>query len=203
MTPYHFTGEALSRWGVLLMDAQEEVPKSWDDRKAVLLSRFRTTSTPARVAKLKRLELEGDLDAMAEEFAGILRHGESVPSAEAKGIFLSRLPYELAPRAFKTELKTWAQVKQHLRGELESEHELALASFAPPTAARSETSGEQDVNVFLSDDDEPAERPAQPAGRATGRVEREAAIPSQDPPTDCCGGCGRHPSRAASAGAAR
>ncbi|KAL8430588.1 hypothetical protein Efla_000533 [Eimeria flavescens] len=72
MTPYHFRVKAFSHCGMVLIDAPEEVPKSWDDMKTMLLSMFSTTSTAATIAKLKRVEFKGDLDAMAEEFADIL-----------------------------------------------------------------------------------------------------------------------------------
>ncbi|KAL8428443.1 hypothetical protein Efla_003259 [Eimeria flavescens] len=111
MTRHHFTGKEFSHCGMLLIDASEEVPKSWDDMKEMLLSRFSTTPTAATLARPKRLEFGGDLDATAEEFADILANGESVPSAKAKEIFLSPLAYELPFRAFKTEFKPCAQVK--------------------------------------------------------------------------------------------
>ncbi|KAL8438031.1 hypothetical protein Efla_003571 [Eimeria flavescens] len=59
MILHHFTGKALSHWGMLLIYARERVAKSWDDMKPMLLSRFSTAS--ATVAKLKRVEFEGDL----------------------------------------------------------------------------------------------------------------------------------------------
>ncbi|KAL8438914.1 hypothetical protein Efla_001500 [Eimeria flavescens] len=46
------------------------------------------------------------LHAMTEECAEVLASGGSVPSVEAKEIFLSRLPFVLASGAFKTEWKT-------------------------------------------------------------------------------------------------
>ncbi|KAL8439027.1 hypothetical protein Efla_002436 [Eimeria flavescens] len=96
---------------------------------AMLLSTFSITSIAATIAKLKRVKFDGDLDTMAEQLTDILANEESVPSAKAKEIFLSRLIYELAPRAFKTDLKTWAQVREYLRRELKSEHELGLAWY--------------------------------------------------------------------------
>ncbi|KAL8439641.1 hypothetical protein Efla_004549 [Eimeria flavescens] len=105
---YLVTEKAFSHWGMLLIDFSEEVPKSWDDMTAMLPSRFSTTSAAATIAQWKGVEPNGDLEATAEEFAAIFANGESVPSAQAKEIFLSRIPYELASRQFKTELKTWA-----------------------------------------------------------------------------------------------
>ncbi|KAL8426775.1 hypothetical protein Efla_003369 [Eimeria flavescens] len=104
MTPYPFTGKAFSRWGMLLTDAPEEVPKHWDDVKAMLLTRF-----------------------------NILANGESVQTAKAKEIFLSGQPCELACRAVKPKLKRCVQGSEQLRRELECEHELSLAWYENKT----------------------------------------------------------------------
>ncbi|KAL8439637.1 hypothetical protein Efla_004545 [Eimeria flavescens] len=73
ITPYYFRAKAFGDWGVLLIDAPKEVPESWDDMKAMLLTRS----------------------------------------------------------TFKTESKTWAQVEDHLRRELESAHELGIWTGGP------------------------------------------------------------------------